>query len=255
MADATSELEGPMSTNHVFGVRVPIFQFIDELERKHNPDSSLRTIVRANAMKNSHLTRRTLNAANTRSTRSNDLRKLGKATDGIEIIESNETDAGSLSEDRLATIVVEENLPVSKTRQGSIRERLNVFRSAHHCQNRDDDGTIIAAYSPNRTFIQFDANQARQPRQHRKHQAEVIKAQAHEYLNSQVHQSSKKTGEQGKERLRTKSISPQTILSAGRIDPFSSYPIDMTHYMHYLVDHCKNFHFIDMSQITTPVRF
>jgi hypothetical protein len=256
MADTTTRPEHTVPTDHAVGVQVPIVQFIDELERKYNPESSLRTIVRSNALKFSHLTRRTLNAANTRSTNSNNLRKLAKASDRTEIIESNEeTDAGSLSEDQGTTIVVEENLSVSKTRQDSIRERLNVFRSAHHCQGRDDDGTIITAYSSNRTFIQFDPHQARQPRQHRKHQAEVMKVQVHEYLNSQVHQSSRQTGEQDKERIRSQSISPQTILGAGRIDPFSSYPIDMPHHMHYLVDHCKTFHFIDMSQITAPARF
>jgi hypothetical protein len=256
MADATTELEDSVPTNHDFGVQVPSFQFIDELERQHNPESSLRTIVRSNALKISHLTRRSLNAANTRSTNSNRLRKLAKASDHTETIESNEeTDAGSLSGDRGATIVVEKHLSVSKTRQDSIRERWNVFRPAHHCQNRDDDGTIITAYSSNRTFIQFDPHQARQPRQHRKHKAEVMEVQVHEYMNSQVHQSSTQTVEQGKNRLRSQSISPQTILGAGRIDPFSSYPIDMLHHMHYLVDHCKTFHFIDISQITTPVRF
>ena len=250
MADTTTELEDPVPTNHAFGVQVPIVQFIDELERKHNPESSLRTIVRSNALRISHLTRRTLNATTTRSTNSNHLRKLAKAPDRTEIIEPNEeTDARSLSDDRGTTIVVEENLFVSKTRQDSIRERLNVFRPAHHCQGRGDNGTIITEYSSNRTFIQFDPHQARRPRQRRKHQAEVMKVQVHEYLNSQVHQSSRETGEQGKERLRSQSISPQTILGAGRIDPFSSYPIDMTHYMHNLVDHCKTFHFIDMCQL------
>jgi len=167
MADTTTKLEYPVLINHAFGVQIPIVQFIDELERKQNPESSLRTIVRSNALRFSHLTRQTLNAANTRSTNSNHLRKLAKSSD----------------------------------------------------------------------------------RQHRKHQAEFMKIQVHEYLNSQVHQSSRQTGDQGKERLRPQSISPQTILSAGRLDPFSSYPIDMTHYMHYLVDHCKTFHFIDMCQV------
>jgi hypothetical protein len=258
MADkvTTTELEDPVPTNHAFGVQVPSFQFIDELERKHNPESSLRTIVRSNALRSSHLTRRSLNAANTRSTDSNRLRKLAKARDHTETIKSNEeTDAGSLSGDRGTTIVVEKHLSVSKARQDSIRERWNVFRPAHHCQSRDEDGTIITASSSNRTFIQFDPHQARQPRQYRKHQAEVMKVQVHEYLNSKVHQSSRPTGEQGYERIRPQSISPQTILGAGRIDPFSSYPIDMAHHMHYLVDHCKTFHFIDISQITTPVRF
>jgi hypothetical protein len=81
MADTTTELKYPVLTNHVLGVRVPIVQFIDELERKHNPESSLHTIVRSNAVRFSHLTQRTLNAANTRSTNSNPLRKLAKASD------------------------------------------------------------------------------------------------------------------------------------------------------------------------------
>jgi hypothetical protein len=34
-------------------------------------------------------------------------------------------------------------------------------------------------------------------------------------------------------------ISPQTILSARRVDPFQSYPIESQPYVHYLVDHCK----------------
>jgi hypothetical protein len=167
MAHTTTELDYPVPTNHAFGVQVPIVQFIDELERKHNPESSLRAVVLSNALRFSHLTRRTLNAANTRSTNSNHLRKLAKSSD----------------------------------------------------------------------------------RQYCKHQAEIMKVQVHEYLNSQVHRSFRQARDQGKERLCPQSISPQTILSAGRIDPFSSYPIDMTHYMHYLVDHCKTFHSIDMCQL------
>jgi hypothetical protein len=38
-------------------------------------------------------------------------------------------------------------------------------------------------------------------------------------------------------------ISPQTILGAGRVDPFQSYPIYAQPYMHNLIDHCKSLHF------------
>lgn len=34
-------------------------------------------------------------------------------------------------------------------------------------------------------------------------------------------------------------ISPQTILGAGRVDPFQSFPLETQGYMHNLIDHCK----------------
>jgi hypothetical protein len=41
-------------------------------------------------------------------------------------------------------------------------------------------------------------------------------------------------------------ISPLTILGAGRIDPFQSYPIKTQPYMHQLVDHCKLSQFLHL---------
>jgi hypothetical protein len=38
--------------------------------------------------------------------------------------------------------------------------------------------------------------------------------------------------------------SPFTILGAGRVDPFQSYPIKAEPYMHQLVDHCKFSNFV-----------
>jgi len=39
-------------------------------------------------------------------------------------------------------------------------------------------------------------------------------------------------------------FSPQTMLGAGRVDPFQCYPIKAEPYVHNLVDHCKRWLFI-----------
>lgn len=36
-------------------------------------------------------------------------------------------------------------------------------------------------------------------------------------------------------------ISPQTLVGQGRIDPFNSFPVKMSPYMHHLIDYCKEF--------------
>ncbi|PMD46029.1 hypothetical protein L207DRAFT_628653 [Hyaloscypha variabilis F] len=41
-------------------------------------------------------------------------------------------------------------------------------------------------------------------------------------------------------------VSPQTILGAGRVDPFNSYPIEMTSHAHRLLDYCKSSNFISL---------
>lgn len=43
--------------------------------------------------------------------------------------------------------------------------------------------------------------------------------------------------------LASSSHTVQTILGAGRVDPFQSYPVKVQPYMHNLVDHCKTCHF------------
>jgi hypothetical protein len=48
------------------------------------------------------------------------------------------------------------------------------------------------------------------------------------------------------ESQRQQQISPQTILGAGRVDPFQSYPIQTEPFMHQLVDYCESLLFINM---------
>jgi len=48
------------------------------------------------------------------------------------------------------------------------------------------------------------------------------------------------------ESFRQQRSPVQTILGAGRIDPFRTYPIDADLYEHRLVDHCKIWRFLHM---------
>src|SRR6202161_3513350 len=58
---ANSNSESSQPTTHAPGPALQ-FQFVDEQERKRNPKSHLRTVVRANAKRHAVSARRTLNA-------------------------------------------------------------------------------------------------------------------------------------------------------------------------------------------------
>jgi hypothetical protein len=70
-----------------------------------------------------------------------------------------------------------------------------------------------------------------------------ISESSHGPHNPETEHSPSQGLEFGEDYLRQPKISPKTILGAGRIDPFNSYPIDsveMQPYMHGLVDYRKS---------------
>jgi len=199
------EPEIPPAPNDTSGVRFSL-KFIDELERKRNPESHLRTVVRSNARKASFSRRRSLMAVNTRSMQLSPLRTLRT------VVEFNkEVNVASFSGISGNATAPRENIFLSVLiREDGIRELSSVSESLHGPHNPE------AKYSPSQRL------------------------------------------EFGEDFLRQLQISPSTILGAGRIDPFNSYPIDsaeMQPYMHGLVDYRKSFCFIYKSWFPAPLQF
>ena len=94
MANMELELEpeNPLSSSDTNGVQFSL-HFIDELERKRDPDSRLRTVVRSRARKSSLLYQRTRSVVNTPSIHlSPPLGRLGDVTES-----KNEVDLPSSS--------------------------------------------------------------------------------------------------------------------------------------------------------------
>jgi hypothetical protein len=197
IASMDLEPEIPPAPNDTTEVRFSL-EFIDELERKRNPESHLRTVVRSNARKASFSRRRPLTAVNTRSTQLSPLRTLRT------VVEFNkEVNVASFSGIPGNATAPRENFFLSMPiREDGIRGLSSVSESSHDPYNPD------TKYSPSRR-LEFSGD-----------------------------------------FLRQLQISPKTILGAGRIDPFNSYPIDSAEiqpYMHGLVDYRKSFCFIHSS--------
>jgi hypothetical protein len=68
----------------------------------------------------------------------------------------------------------------------------------------------------------------------------VSKGSANRCPPSKAHSKPHQSIEEGKETASKSLVktSPITILGAGRVDPFQTFPIDATQDIHQLVDHC-----------------
>ncbi|KAH8767631.1 hypothetical protein BGZ57DRAFT_930098 [Hyaloscypha finlandica] len=124
------EPEIPPAPNDTTGVRFSL-EFIDELERKRNPESHLRTVVRSNARKASFSRRRSLTAVNTRSMQLSPLRTLRT------VVEFNkEVNVASFSEISGNATAPRENFFLTMLiREDGIRELPSVSESPHDPHN------------------------------------------------------------------------------------------------------------------------
>jgi hypothetical protein len=184
MANFESKLGVPLSTDCAI-VSQTSLQFINEMERKQNPKSHLRAVVRSNARRSSYFKRRAEDTANSSSLL---FKKLQSALECSNIVGSAvELDAASFSGEPPNE---SENPPPSRS-----------------------------------NFVQFNPQQAKRPRSRKCNEKKKLEVQAYEYLSSQAQKLSRRTRHSGEEHPRQQWISPETILGAGRIDPFNYYPI------------------------------
>jgi hypothetical protein len=224
---SNSNSESSEPTTHAPGPALQ-FQFVDEQERKRNPKSHLRTIVRANAKRHALSARRALNV---RSVRPKKLEKakgprsiLNSAAGGLD--EPSSTDPGIIKNkeneklwfDVLVDIGVRDGASFSSD-PGSSVGGLEVKRSL----------SILTKQKGTREISKLSVRKS------------VVK--------SHGHRPSKRAPESSGQVADWQLTSPQTILGAGRIDPFDSFPIRMKHHMHYLVHYCESFLFTRISSI------
>lgn len=208
------------------------FRFIDEQARKQ-PKSSLRTVVRSHARSYSH---KSSSQHRQRRTSGPSRRVLMKAPEPGPSKESDNEEDTSINSCSVPSIQDNHEAKTSSPKaqkQNRVRDQApprkpsKAPRTKHHSptNTRRADLTCLASAS------------------HRKSQATLPKLRVPRAGRSrspqrQFRMSISKSG-QSLIPLLQGFLSPKTILGAGRIDPFASYPIDAKPYMHYLVDYCK----------------
>jgi len=227
MANVNSISQPSKLTNHASGLR---FEFIDEQERRGNPNSHLRTIVRSHVRRDAHSKRRALNTAHTQSTHIRRVENVLYPRISVEL--NDPVDLGPVTRGPGNTSIVGVTFcPSPGSRQDDTREPPNLPQLARAVRP-----TTRTPYSSQNLLLQSNSGRNRVLR-FREGQAGLPELRPNP--NSQEGQLSTWSREFGRQYLSQGRISPQTMLGAGRIDPFDSFPVKMESYMHSLVHHCK----------------